>query len=133
MPVLEQILLYSKIPVIVQPNAGLPKIVEGKTTYDVTPEEFGQYILRMAQAGATFLGGCCGTTPEHIRVIKNLLKGFTPRPRRIKQLTAASSATATVVLGAGVKIIGERINPTGKQRLKEALKNNDMDYVLRRH
>lgn len=131
MAVVEQILKYSKIPVIVQPNAGLPKIVEGKTIYDVTPEEFGEYILQMVGLGVTIVGGCCGTTPEHIKVIKNMLKGFSPRPRKVKKLTAASSATSTVVIGEGVKIIGERINPTGKKKLREALINNDMDYVLR--
>lgn len=131
MPIVEKVLRYSTIPVIVQPNAGLPKIVKGKTIYDVTPKEFGEYILQMAESGANIFGGCCGTTPEHIKVIKGLLEGFTPKPRRGEKLTAASSATTTVVLGDGVKIIGERLNPTGKKRLKEALINDDMDYVLR--
>ena len=131
LPIMEQIIQYSTIPVIVQPNAGLPKIVKGKTIYDVSPKEFGEYILQMAESGANIFGGCCGTAPEHIKEIKGLLKGFTPKPRRVKKLTAASSATTTVVLGDGVKIIGERLNPTGKKRLKEALINDDMDYVLR--
>lgn len=131
MPVVEQILEYSRIPVIVQPNAGLPKIEEGKTIYDVTPKAFGKYILHMAESGANIFGGCCGTTPEHIKAIKGLLEGYIPKPRRVKKLTAASSATTTVVLGDGIKIIGERLNPTGKKRLKEALINDDMDYILR--
>ncbi len=131
LPVVKEILTYSKVPVIVQPNAGLPKVVAGKTTYNVGPEEFGRYILQMAKMGATIMGGCCGTTPAHIQVIKNLLSGFAVKPRETRRLTMASSSTKTVVLGAGVKIIGERINPTGKKKLKIALKNHDMDYVLR--
>ncbi len=131
MVVVEQVLQYSKIPVIVQPNAGLPKIVEGRTIYDVTPKDFGEYILQMAESGVAIVGGCCGTTPEHIKVIKSMLEGFSPKPRRVKKLTAVSSAVSTVVIGEEIKIIGERINPTGKKRLKEALMNDNMDYVLR--
>ena len=127
----EKVLLYSKIPIIVQPNAGLPKMVNGKTIYDVNPKEFGEYILKMAEAGVSIIGGCCGPTPEHIKAIKHLLEGFSPKPRKAQKFTAVSSAASTVIIGEGVKIIGERINPTGKKRLKEALINNDMDYVLR--
>ncbi|MGE5629465.1 MAG: homocysteine S-methyltransferase family protein [Caulobacteraceae bacterium] len=131
MPLLEQILKYSAVPVIVQPNAGLPTIVEGNTVYKITPEIFGEYMADMAKMGVSILGGCCGTTPDHIKAIRKAICGLKPVKPEVKRLTAVSSATATVVLGDGVKIIGERINPTGKKKLKEALKNADMDYLLR--
>lgn len=131
MPLLAQILKYSAVPVIVQPNAGLPTIEDGSTFYEVNSETFGQYIADMARMGASILGGCCGTTPDHIRSIRKSISGLSPVRPKVKKYTAASSSTATVVLGEGVKIIGERINPTGKKKLKEALKNADMDYLLR--
>ena len=131
MPLLSQILKYSPVPVIVQPNAGLPTIVDGNTCYDITPESFGRLMGEMAGMGALILGGCCGTTPQHIREVKSAISTLKPfRPEGVK-LTAASSATTTVILGEGPKIIGERINPTGKKRLKEALIKADMDYILR--
>jgi 5-methyltetrahydrofolate--homocysteine methyltransferase len=130
-PLLSQILKYSTVPVIVQPNAGLPILVEGKTVFDITPEIFGQYMGEMAGMGAVILGGCCGTGPEHIKSIRKAISGLKPIKRSVKRLTAVSSATTTVVLGEGAKIIGERINPTGKKKLKEALINGDMDYLLR--
>lgn len=131
MPLVGQILSYSTVPVIVQPNAGLPAIVDGRTVYDIGPEDFGRYMADIAGMGAVILGGCCGTTPGHIREIRKSIAGLRPARPAVRKLTAISSATATVVLGEGVRIIGERINPTGKKRLKEALVNGDMDYLLR--
>ncbi len=131
MPLLAQILRYSAVPVIVQPNAGLPTLVDGKTIYDISPEQFGKYMGDMAELGAVILGGCCGTTPLHIKELRKAISGLKPYRPEVKKHTAVSSATATVVLGEGAKIIGERINPTGKKRLKEALRNADMDYLLR--
>ncbi len=130
-PLLSQILKYSTVPVIVQPNAGLPTLVGGKTVFDISPDIFGQYMAEMAVMGAAILGGCCGTTPEHIKEIRRAIRGLKLIKREVRKLTAVSSATTTVVLGEGAKIIGERINPTGKKRLKEALINADMDYLLR--
>lgn len=131
LPLAARILEYSPVPVIVQPNAGLPKVVDGITVYDITPEAFGQYMAQMAGMGAAILGGCCGTTPEHIKAIRRAIKGLKPIRPEVKRLTAVSSATRTVVLGEGVKIIGERINPTGKKKLKQALLDCDMDYLIR--
>lgn len=131
MPLVSQILRYSTLPVIVQPNAGLPAIVDGMTVYDIGPGEFGRYMADIAGMGAVILGGCCGTTPGHIREIRKAIAGLRPARPAVSKLTAVSSATATVVLGEGVRIIGERINPTGKKKLKEALVNGDMDYLLR--
>lgn len=129
--IVERILKHSRIPVIVQPNAGLPRLEKGQTVYDVGPLEFGQYILKMAEVGVTIVGGCCGTTPEHIKEIKRLLTDFTPITIKAKKSTAASSGTSTAIIGEGIKIIGERINPTGKKLFKEALQNNDVEYILK--
>ena len=131
MGIVEEILKYSLIPVIVQPNAGLPRMENGSTVYDVGPGEFGQYILEMAKMGVSIVGGCCGTTPEHVREVKGLLEGLVPRQRQVKRLTAACSSSKTVIIGEGVKIIGERINPTGKKLFKEALVNDDIEYILK--
>ncbi|MGE5676678.1 MAG: homocysteine S-methyltransferase family protein [Pseudomonadota bacterium] len=131
MPLVSQILKYSDKPVIVQPNAGLPALVDGKTVFDIDPEEFGQYMAKIAGMGVSILGGCCGTTPEHIKALRRAIAGMKPVRREVAKLTAVSSATATVVLGEGPRIIGERINPTGKKKLKEALVRSDMDYILR--
>jgi 5-methyltetrahydrofolate--homocysteine methyltransferase len=130
-PLIAQVIKYSTLPVIVQPNAGLPSLSEGRTVYDVSPGQFGQYMADMAEMGAVILGGCCGTTPLHIKEMKKALAGIKPVRPEVKKLTAVSSATTTVVLGEGPRIIGERINPTGKKKLKEALRNADMDYLLR--
>ena len=131
MPLVSEVLKYSRLPVIIQPNAGLPKLVQNKTVFDITPEEFASYGRGMAKLGARILGGCCGTTPEHIKALKKALEGLKPINTMLKRITAASSATCTVALGGEVKIIGERINPTGKKLLKEALLKEDMDYILR--
>ncbi|MBK5243299.1 homocysteine S-methyltransferase family protein [Clostridium sp.] len=129
-PIVKEIVKYSKVPIIVQPNAGLPKFVKGETVFDVEAEEFTSYLKIIAQLGVTILGGCCGTTPIHIKALKELLDTLQPVARNIKSITAVSSDCQTVILGNGVKIIGERINPTGKKKLKEALKTNNMDYIL---
>lgn len=131
MPLVSRILSYSTLPVIVQPNAGLPAIVDGRTVYDIGPEDFGRCMADMAGMGAVILGGCCGTTPGHIREVRRSIAGLKPVRPAVGKLTAVSSATSTVVLGEGVRVIGERINPTGKKKLKEALINGDMDYLLK--
>ncbi|MCK9217907.1 MAG: homocysteine S-methyltransferase family protein [Firmicutes bacterium] len=129
--ILEEILKYSQIPVIVQPNAGLPKLLDGQTIYDVGAEEFSKYILKMVQMGVNMAGGCCGTTPDHICEMKRLLAGFIPRFKMSKKITAVSSSTTTEILDDKVRIIGERINPTGKKLFKQALINRDMDFILK--
>jgi len=130
LPVIAEILKYSSIPVIVQPNAGLPKLVNGEAVFDVHAHEFAQYAKIMAEMGVTILGGCCGTTCEHIKAIKGELIQLIPVKRDVKRITAVSSPSLTVVLGEEIRVIGERINPTGKKKLKEALKSNNMDYIL---
>lgn len=130
MPIVTELVKYSKVPVIVQPNAGLPKMMNGETYFDVKPEEFTTYVNAMAQLGVNIFGGCCGTTPEFIKSIKKALNGISPVKRQVKSITAVSSYANTVVLGEDVVIIGERINPTGKKKFKEALRNNDIDYII---
>ncbi|MBU3181212.1 homocysteine S-methyltransferase family protein [Clostridium psychrophilum] len=131
LPLITEILKYSSVPVIVQPNAGLPKLKNGEAFYDVNAHEFAQYAKIMAEMGVTLFGGCCGTTSQHIKDINDVLKKLKPIKRDVKKFTAVSSPSLTVILGEEVKVIGERINPTGKKKLKEALKSNNLDYILK--
>ena len=130
MPVVEQILEYSRVPVMVQANAGLPKIREGETVYDVSPEGFADIVSEMVAKGAGIIGGCCGTSPEFIKELRKIADASEPFERIIKPVTAVTSSTRTVILDGVVTVIGERINPTGKKRLKEALRNGDMEYII---
>ncbi|MBQ4644447.1 MAG: homocysteine S-methyltransferase family protein [Clostridia bacterium] len=122
---------YSSTPIFIQPNAGLPVSINGKTTYNVTSEEFAQKQLSILHNGACALGGCCGTTPEHIKAMIDLCKNEKISEITKRNYTAVSSYSKTVMLGEKPVIIGERINPTGKKLLKVALRNNDMDYIYR--
>lgn len=131
LPILNQILQYTSLPVIVKPNAGLPKQIQGETCYDVLPQEFAATMQEVVNQGAAVIGGCCGTTPEHIKAMTELCRGMTPKPVVEKDITMVSSYGQSVCLGQGSKIIGERINPTGKKRFKQALKEHDMDYILK--
>ena len=131
LPILEDYAKYSSLPVIVKPNAGLPKQKDGQTWYDVDPAEFAGYMKKIVSMGACVIGGCCGTTPEHIRAMTELCRGMGVTPPTEKNDTIVSSYGKSVFLGVGSKIIGERINPTGKKRFKQALKEHDMDYIMR--
>ncbi|MGN1414583.1 MAG: homocysteine S-methyltransferase family protein [Anaerovoracaceae bacterium] len=128
--VVKDLLRVASVPVIVQPNAGLPRQENGKTIYDVEPADFAEKMKEFAEAGAWLLGGCCGTTPEHIRALKEACGAMTPKPIADKGLTVVSSYTHAVTVADDPIIIGERINPTGKSRLKQALRDHDMDYIL---
>ena len=131
LPVLEELIKYSSVPIIVKPNAGLPKQRDGKTYYDVTEDEFAAYMEQIVRMGACVIGGCCGTTPEHIRAMRKRCENAELVPVTEKEFTVVSSYGQSVILGEGSKIIGERINPTGKKRFKQALKEHDLDYILR--
>ncbi|MEG2184011.1 MAG: homocysteine S-methyltransferase family protein [Cloacibacillus sp.] len=128
--VVKRILACAHIPVLVQPNAGLPVIREGKTSYDITPREFADCVKEFAQSGVRFVGGCCGTDPEYIRLTKEAVADVTPTeicaPRRC-QICSPSK----VICFDAITVIGERLNPTGKKTLQAALRAHDMDYVLR--
>ena len=128
--VVKDLLRVASVPVIVQPNAGLPRQENGQTIYDVEPADFAKKMKEFAEAGAWLLGGCCGTTPEHIRALKEACGEITPKPIADKGRTVVSSYTHAVCVADDPIIIGERINPTGKSRLKQALRDHDMDYIL---
>ena len=129
--VVEKYLEYSSIPVILKPNAGLPKMANGKTIYDVEPSEFAEEVSSLVRLGVRAVGGCCGTTPEYIAHTVKACKGITTAPVTYKNITCVSSYTHAVELGEAPILIGERINPTGKKRFKEALRARDFDYILR--
>jgi len=130
LPIAEQYLQVSSRPVIFKPNAGLPKLENGETVYDVTPAEFGAYAAEAVKKGVRIVGGCCGTTPETIREIAKKVKGLKPLPIAPKHRTVISSYAHAVSFGTDPVLIGERINPTGKKRLKQAILDGDMSYVL---
>lgn len=129
-PVVEQYLKYASVPVLLKPNAGLPKSIDGKTFYDVSPEEFAEDVSAQIREGVRIAGGCCGTTPEHLRSLTAIAADISPVPVEEKLITMTSSYTHAVVFGEQPILIGERINPTGKKRFREALKAGDMDYIL---
>lgn len=122
---------WTSLPIAVQPNAGLPVSVNGKTVFNVEPEEFAQDMKEIAELGVSYLGGCCGTTPEHIRQMIALCKDISTNVPEPKSYCLVSSYSETVDLGEKPKIIGERINPTGKKLFKEALRRNDIDYIIK--
>ena len=128
--VAEELLKNASIPVILKPNAGLPKSVDGKTVFDITPQEFADELTDIVKTGVRVCGGCCGTTPEYIKALTDKTAGIQPAPLTKKSLTVVSSYSHAVKFGASPILIGERINPTGKKRFKQALLENDIDYIL---
>lgn len=121
----------TSLPIIVMPNAGLPESVDGKTVYNVSPEEFADDMEEIAQIGVSYLGGCCGTTPDHIRAMIERCKNIPDSIPDKKTETIVTSYSSYVTIGGKPVVIGERINPTGKKLFKEALRNDDMDYVIK--
>lgn len=128
--IVEEVLTYSNIPVMVQPNAGLPEACQGETIYKITPEEFGEAAKVMVEAGVSIVGGCCGTDESFIKKLSNLFKGKDVYKAKATVYSGICTPSNHLFID-GVKVIGERINPTGKKLLKEALKSGDMDYILR--
>lgn len=129
--VIEEYLEYASVPVLLKPNAGLPKSVGGKTVYDVLPNEFAADVSALLERGVRIAGGCCGTTPEYIKALTEKSRGIIQPPTTEKNTTMISSYTHAVEFGKKPVLIGERINPTGKKRFKEALREGDMGYILR--
>lgn len=132
LPVVNKIRKYTSIPVIAKPNAGLPDPITN--TYNVSPEDFANDMELMAKAGAKIFGGCCGTTPEFIKALTDKINTLSFEKIRkdlpeINRISAVCSPTRVVSIDEP-RIIGERINPTGKKKFKEALLNNDIDYIL---
>ena len=128
--VVEEYLEYASVPVLLKPNAGLPRSENGKTVYDVFPPEFSESVGKLLEKGVRIAGGCCGTTPDYIRAVVEKSKTITPVPVTEKNLSLVSSYTHAVKFGESPILIGERINPTGKKRFQQALRENDIDYIL---
>lgn len=129
-PIVKRIAEVSKKSIMVQANAGLPKIKDGKTTFDIDEKNFADGAEEFFNLGATIIGGCCGTTSDYIREVKKRLEGKKIVERDIKRKVAICSDSNVVYID-GVRVVGERINPTGKKLFKEALVKGDMDYILK--
>lgn len=129
-PVIKSVSEISSLPLIFTPNAGLPKQKEGLTYYDVEPGHFAKSMQRAAALGLCVMGGCCGTTPRHIKQMISLCSSIIPQKPSNKGISMISSYTHAVRLGEEPLIVGERINPTGKKRFKEALRNDEISYIL---
>ena len=132
-PIVERFCAFSHIPVMVQPNAGLPVMRDGISHYDVTPQEFAEISTRFAEMGANILGGCCGTTPEHIALMKRAVTNRLGHAvkRNVPDDTIVCSPSKVVTFGKKFVVIGERLNPTGKKMLQKALREGDTDYLLK--
>ncbi len=132
-PLARRMLAVTEKPVIVQANAGLPHVEDGHTVFDIDPDEYAQAAAGMIEDGVGILGGCCGTDPRYIARMAKLLQGHAPTQRTVPNALTVTSAQNIVTLPIGghrIAVIGERINPTGKKRLKEALRSGDFDYVV---
>ncbi len=130
LPVVRELCKFASVPVIVNPNAGLPVVMDGETLYDIDAEQFAEAIAEIVRIGARVVGGCCGTTPAHIQAALTATKDIKPIEIVKKNDTLVSSYKSAVLIDKKPIIIGERINPTGKKAFKEALRNNDIDYIL---
>lgn len=128
--VAEEYISYASLPLIVQPNAGMPRTEKGKTVFDITADEFADYAVKMAELGVSVLGGCCGTTPEYIKKVVEKTKDIPYKAPESKNITMVSSYTHAVEIGRVPVLIGERINPTGKSKFKQALRDNNIAYII---
>lgn len=120
----------TSLPIVVNPNAGLPVVVDGKTCFHVGPEEFADIMKNIAMDGVSVMGGCCGTTPAHLRALVETCREIPPIALTDKERSVVSSYTHAVGFDCP-RIIGERINPTGKSRFKQALRDNDLEYIYK--
>ncbi len=130
LPIAKKLLNNASVPVVLKPNAGLPKTINGKTVFTVNAEEFSTDLLEIIKAGVRVVGGCCGTTPEYIRALSEKINNIQPVSITKKNKTVVSSGTHTVEFNKKPVLIGERINPTGKKKFKQALIDNDINYIL---
>ncbi len=129
-PIVERYLAAASVPVLMKPNAGLPEVKDGKTVYNVLPNAFSEQIASLVPKGLRIMGGCCGTTPDYIRTLKQAVGDSVPAVTKPERRTVISSRSRVIELGKDPVIIGERINPTGKKRLRQALQDGDMAYIL---
>ena len=130
-PIAAELRKATRLPMLVNPNAGLPEAVNGKTVFNIEPDEFASWMKKIAALGVSYLGGCCGTTPEHIGKLVENCSDIPSRMPDIPRRTLVSSYSKTVEIGDEPVIIGERINPTGKKLMKAALRENDINYILK--
>lgn len=130
LPIIRRYSELCPLPIIVNPNAGLPSVRDGKTVYDITAEQFGEIMKKIAEICGSILGGCCGTTPEYINETVKSTRNIPLKSRKIKKRTVISSYTHTVEFGEKAVLIGERINPTGKKKIKEALREENYNFIL---
>ena len=130
MPIVRELTEVCSLPLIVNPNAGLPRSENGHTVFDVAPDEFAACMAEIADLGVQVLGGCCGTTPAHIAKMIAVCKDKPVTPMTAKHRTVVSSFSQAVEIGKKPVIIGERINPTGKSKFKAALRENNVEYIL---
>lgn len=129
-PLVRRMTAVSSLPVVINPNAGLPAVRAGKTVYDLTPSDFIKEMETLLSLGVSMAGGCCGTTPDYIRALAALLENKTPPVIADKGLTVVSSYTHTVRFDGDPVLIGERLNPTGKAKLKAALREGNLSYLV---
>ncbi len=130
LPIAERLVKCCSLPIVVNPNAGLPRTENGATVYDVDPDDFANVMEQIAKLGVHVMGGCCGTTPDHIRTMINKVKVLPFTAPTAKDETYVTSFADCVKIGRKPVIIGERINPTGKKKLQQALRENNIDYIL---
>ncbi len=128
--VVDELLSVSSLPIVFKPNAGLPEVVDGKTVYNVSADAFSSSVISLVKRGVRMIGGCCGTTPEYIRALSLALEGEKPKALEKKNATIIASYCKTVVFDNNITLIGECINPTGKKRIKLALSENDIDFLV---
>lgn len=130
LPIVKEIVQISSLPVIVNPNAGLPRQLGNQTVYDLSDDEFAFLMKEIAALGVQGVGGCCGTTPSTIKTMVQTIRNCPFQPIAPKKMTWVTSYSQAVQIGPKPVVIGERINPTGKKRLKEALRNQEYEYIL---
>lgn len=131
--IIRKMLDYAKVPVFAKPNNGKPELIDGETTYRMTPEEFAELARDIVDLGVGAIGGCCGTTPKHIAALRSLIRGCTvipPKPK-YKRVLSSESKVVNIELDQCFMVIGERINPTGKKKLQEELKNGSLNLALK--
>lgn len=129
--IVEKMRAYANIPILAKPNAGLPELENGQTVYKSTPDEFAEAVRQLAQAGASIVGGCCGTTPAHIKAVKEAVSGMPPvlvcsQKRRV---LASERRVVEITLDGAFQVVGERINPTGKKKLQAQLREGELELV----
>ncbi len=129
-PVMDRLVAAASVPVLFKPNAGLPRTEDGKTVFDVSPDDFAKSVADQMRRGVSIAGGCCGTTPDYLKALTAAAKGLQKKPVEPKGFCRISSYTHAVYFEKAPILIGERINPTGKKRFQQALREGDMNFIL---